>query len=90
MKKRVPVLLILVLLLIPMLALGNQYRRTIPIILAEFQDQPFGISQDYADSVFKRAEKYFLSQIGTSDSISFTLGQPLSRPGRLQCSLGCS
>ena len=78
MKKRVPVLLILVLLLIPMLALGNQYRRTIPIILAEFQDQPFGISQDYADSVFKRAEKYFLSQIGTSDSISFTLGPKVS------------
>ena len=70
----------IVLLLSCALAAAQKYCRKVPVILAEFADEPFTITRDYADSILRVTESYFQDQIGPEDCVSFTLGPSVTLP----------
>ena len=75
-------LLCLSLLLACLPAAAQRYCRKVPVILAEFADEPFTISKEHADSILRVTERYFYDQLGPEDSIKFTLGPVVSLSSR--------
>lgn len=83
---RKQLLCIIILLLAGWPAAAQRYCRKVPVILAEFADESFTITREYADSVLRVTEQYFFDQLGPDDSIKFTLGPSVTLSARQDAS----